>query len=138
MEAFRDQFTATELLSYKEMLYDEATEEWYTQRDPDEVDPEERNCMRLARQFCHLMKEYRERFFTYALFHSPTWIVAVHLESFHFFYLLHIYYTSQNLYDDIEIDQLELDWITWQRDYALNRAWGDSRISILETMQCKL
>ena len=64
MEAFRDQFTATELLSYKEMLYDEATEEWYAQRDPDEVDREERNCMRLTRQFCHLMKEYRERFFT--------------------------------------------------------------------------
>ena len=38
MEAFTDQFTATELLSYKEVLYDEATE------------------------------EYRERFFTYVLF----------------------------------------------------------------------
>ena len=37
-------------------------EEWYAQRDPDEVDREERNSMRLARQFCHLMKEYRERF----------------------------------------------------------------------------
>ena len=33
MEAFRDQFTATELLSYKEVLYDEATEEWYAQHD---------------------------------------------------------------------------------------------------------
>ena len=33
MEAFRDQFTVTELLSYKELLNDEATEEWYTQRD---------------------------------------------------------------------------------------------------------
>ena len=37
MEAFRDQFTRTELLSYKEVLYDEATEEWHAQRDPDEV-----------------------------------------------------------------------------------------------------
>ena len=27
MEAFRDQFTTTELLSYKEVLYDAATEE---------------------------------------------------------------------------------------------------------------
>ena len=36
----RDQFTATELLSYKEVLYDGATEEWYAQRDPDEVDRE--------------------------------------------------------------------------------------------------
>ena len=51
MEAFRDQFTTTELLSYKEVLYDEATEEWYAQRDPDEVEREEHNCMRLARQF---------------------------------------------------------------------------------------
>ena len=117
MEAFRDQFTATYLLSYKEVLYDEATEEWYAQRDPDGVDLEERNCMRLARLFCHLMKEYRERIFTYVL--------------------LHVYYTSEldNLYDAIEI---ELNWITWQREYALNKAWGGSRTSILEAMQCKL
>ena len=92
------------------MLYDEATEEWYAQRDPDEVGREERNCMRLARQFCHLMKEYRERCFTYVIVQSPTWSVAAHLES----YLLHVYYTSEldNLLDDIEIDQLELEWIT--------------------------
>ena len=57
MEAFGDQFTATELLSYKEVLYDEAIEECYAQRDPEEVDREERKCMRLIRQFCHLMKE---------------------------------------------------------------------------------
>ena len=50
-----DQFTTTE--SYKEVLYDEATEEWYTQRDPDEVGREERNCIRLSRQFGHLMEE---------------------------------------------------------------------------------
>ena len=31
MEAFRDQFTATELLSYKEVVYEEAMEEWYAQ-----------------------------------------------------------------------------------------------------------
>ena len=48
MEAFRDQFTAAELLSYKEVLFEEATEEWYAQRDPDEVDREECNCIRLA------------------------------------------------------------------------------------------
>ena len=54
MEAFRDQFTATELLSYKEVLFEEATKEWYAQRDPDEVDREERNCIRLAKQFSHL------------------------------------------------------------------------------------
>ena len=64
MEAFRDQFTATDLLSYKEVLYEEATDEWYAQRDPDEVDREERNCIRFAQQFGHLMKECRERFFT--------------------------------------------------------------------------
>ena len=101
-----------------------------------EVDREDRNCIRLARQFGHLMEEYRERFFTYVLFQSPTRSVAAHLES----YLLHVYYTSQldNLYDDREIDQLELDWITWQRDYAQNKTLGDGRTSILEAMQCKL
>ena len=120
-------FTATELLSCKEVLYDEATKEWYAQRDPDEVDREECNCMRSARNFCHLIKEFRERYFTYVLFHFDS-------------YLLHVYYTAElgNLHDDIEIDQLELDWITCQRDYALNKTWGDSRTSILETMQCKL
>ena len=72
MEAFRDRFTAAELLSYKEVLYDEATEEWYAPYDPDEVEREERNCLQLARQFYHLVEEYRERFFTYVLFQSPT------------------------------------------------------------------
>ena len=52
------------------MLYDEATEEWYAQRDPHEVERAERNCMRLTRQFCHHMKEYRVQFFTYVLFQS--------------------------------------------------------------------
>ena len=136
MEAFRDQFTTTKLLSWKEVLYEEATEEWYAQRDPDEVDREERNCIRLSRQFGHVMKEYSERFFTYVVFQSPTRSVAAHLES----YILHMYYTSQldNLYNDIEIDQLELDWITWQRDYAQNKTWGASRTNILKGMQCKL
>ena len=136
MEAFRDQFTTKELLSYKEVLYDEASEEWYAQRDPDDVEREERNCMRLARQFCHLMKEYRERFFTYVLFPSPTQSVAAHLER----YLLHMHYTSvlNDLYNGTTKDQLELDWITLQRDYAQNKTWGDSRTCILEAMQCKL
>ena len=64
MEAFRDQFTATELLSYKEVLYDETTKEWYAERDPDEAEREEPTCMRLARQFCHLMKEYNTEYNT--------------------------------------------------------------------------
>ena len=71
MEAFMDRFTAAELLSYKEVLYDEAPEEWYAPYDPDEVEREERNCVRLVRQFYHLVEEYRERFFTYVLFQSP-------------------------------------------------------------------
>ena len=79
MEAFRDQPTATELLSYKGVLFEEAAEEWYAQRYPGGVDCEERNCMRLARQFSHLVKEYRERFFTYVHFKSPTRSVAAHL-----------------------------------------------------------
>ena len=101
MEVFRDQFTATELLSYKEVLYKEATEEWFAQRDPDEVDRGDRNCTRLARQFGHHMEEYRKRIFTYELFQSPTRSIAAHLES----YLLHVFYTSplDNLHDDREI-----------------------------------
>ena len=135
MEAFRDRFTATELLSYKELLHDEATEEWYVPHDPDGMDREERNFKRLARQFYHLVEEYRERFFTYVLFQSSTQSTATHLES----YLLHVYYTSQLDNDDYkEIDQLELDWITWQKDYMQNRAWCESRTSILEAMQYNL
>ena len=79
MEAFRNQFTATELLSYKEVLFEEATEEWCAQRDLDEVNREERNCIRLIQQFGHLVKEYRERFFTYVLFQSPTGSAAAHV-----------------------------------------------------------
>ena len=66
VEASRHQFTVTELLSYKEVLHDAATEEWYAQREPDEVYRKERNCMRLA----------------YILFQSPTRSVAAHLESY--------------------------------------------------------
>ena len=117
------------------MLHDEATEEWYAQREPDEAEREERNCKRLARQFCQLMKEYRERFFTYILFQSPT--AAAHLES----YLLHMHYTSvlDDLYNGATKDQLELGWIIWQRDYAQNKTWGDRRTRIHEAMHvnCK-
>ena len=100
-------------------MFEEATGEWYAQRDPDEVDREEGNCIRLAGQFGHLMEEYRERFFTYVLLHSPTRGIVAHIES----YILHMHYTSQldNLYDNIEVDQLEVDWITWHRDYAHNK-----------------
>ena len=98
------------------------------------MEREERHCVRLARQFCHIIIEYRERFFTYVLFHPSTRSVAAHLESY-------LYYTSEldNLLDDKKIDQLELNWITWQRDYAQNKTWGDSRTSILEAMHvnCK-
>ena len=79
MEAFTDRFTTAELLSYEDVLYDEDTDEWYTPYDPDEVEREECNCMRLARQFYHLVEECRERFFTYVLFQSPTQSAATHL-----------------------------------------------------------
>ena len=42
MGAFRNRFIATELLSSKEVLFEEATKEWYAQRDPVEVDWVER------------------------------------------------------------------------------------------------
>ena len=124
VETFRDQFTTTELLAYKEVLYDETTEEWYAKRDPDEVEREERISILLARQFCHHMKDYRERLFTYVLFQSPKRSIAAHLES----YLLHVYYKSEldNLHDDKEIDQLD--------NMAVNKTWSDSRSSILEAM----
>ena len=82
------------------------------------------------------MEEYRERFFTYVPLQSPTRSLAAHLES----YLLHRHYTSQldNLYDTIEVDPLEVDWITWHRDYAYNEMWDDSRTSILKAIKCKL
>ena len=72
------------------------------------------------------MEEYRE----------PTQSAATHLER----YLLHVYYTSKldNDDDDKEEDQLEMYWITWQRDYMQNRAWLESRTSIIEAMQCNL
>ena len=113
MEAFRDRFTATELLSYKEVLYYEAIEKWYAPHDPDEVKREDCNCMRLAQQLYHLVEEYRERFFTYVLFQSPTQSIATYLES----YLLHVYYTSQLDNDDDKEIGVGLDNMT-ERLYA--------------------
>ena len=81
MEAFRDRFIAAELLSYKEVLFQEATEEWYAKRDPVEVDWVESDCIRQVEQFAHLMEEYRERFFTYTLLQSQN-SLAAHLESY--------------------------------------------------------
>ena len=51
MEAFRDRFFAAALLSYNEVLFEEATEEWYAQRDPVEVDWVECDCIRQNEQF---------------------------------------------------------------------------------------
>ena len=104
MEAFRDRFIAAELLSYKEVLFEEATEESYVQRDPIEVDWVESDCICQAEQFAHLMEKYRERFFSYVLLQSPK-SLAAHLESYH----LHRHCQL----DNIEVDQLEVDWITW-------------------------
>ena len=115
MEVFRERFIAAELLSYKEVLFVEATEDWYAQRDPVEVDWVESKCIRQAEQFAHLMEEYTERFFTYVLLQSPKGLTS-HLES----------------------DQLEVDWITWHRNYAYNKIWGDSRTSIFNAIKCNL
>ena len=68
MEAFRDRFIAAELLSYKELLFEE---EWYAQRDPVEVDWVESECTRQAEQFAQLMEEYREGLFTFN--HPNVW-----------------------------------------------------------------
>ena len=88
-------------------MYDEATEKWYAERDEDEVKSEERNCMRLARQFCRAMEKYGKWFIIYVLSKPSTWSVAAHLEGYH----LHC---TTEMCDDKEIDQLELDWITWK------------------------
>ena len=53
------------------MLFEEANEEWYAQRDTVEVDWVESDCIRQAEQFAHLRKEYRERFFTYSITKKP-------------------------------------------------------------------
>ena len=112
------------------MLFEEATEEWNAQRDRDELALVECDCMCLAERFGHPMEEFRERFFTY-VHQRKVWRHS---------YLLHKHYTSQldNLYDNIEVGQLKVDWITWHRDYAYNKMWGDSRTSILRAMKCKL
>ena len=46
MEAFRE--ASAELLSYKEVLFEEATEEWYAHRDPVEVDWVESDDVKLS------------------------------------------------------------------------------------------
>ena len=60
---------------------------------------------------------------------KPAGSMNAHLES----YLLHLHYRTE-LCDDKEKDQLELDWITWQRDYTLDEKCNDSRTSILKAI----
>ena len=134
MEAVRYRFTARELLSYKE-VFEEVTEEWYAQRDPDEVDREECNCIRLAEQFWHLMEEYRERFFTYLLLESPTRSVTAHLES----YLLHMHYTSElyNLYDIIEVNMVNMDNMDNMTEIMRITKWGGGGGVIVELVYSK-
>ena len=79
------------------------------------MEREERNGMHLVRQFCTLSSTNTE--------HSST---SRELPLTHTL--------LSELDNDKEIDQLELDWITWQRDYILNKTWGDSRTSILKAM----
>ena len=133
MEAFRERFITAGLLSYNEVLFEEATEEWYAQRDPVEEDWVESDCIRQVEQCAHLMEEYRERLFTYVLLQSPK-SLAAHLESYH----LHRDYTSQLDNLELEADPQEIDWITWHRDYAYNKIWGDSKTNILNAIKCKL
>ena len=51
MEVFKNEFSTAEWPSYKEVLYYEAIEDWYAQRDLDEAERKERNCTRQAPQF---------------------------------------------------------------------------------------
>ena len=59
MEVFRDRFITAELLSDKEVLFEEATEVWYAQRDPVEMDWVEIDCIRQAEQFSQQLNNER-------------------------------------------------------------------------------
>ena len=76
MEAIRDRFVAAELLSYKGVLFVEATEEWYAQRGPVEVDLVECDCIRQVEQFAHLVEEYLENdsLPMYSFNHPKVWL----------------------------------------------------------------
>ena len=115
------------------MLLEEATEEWYALRDPFEVDWVESDCIRPAEHLAHLMEEYKEQLFNYVALQSSKRLAA-HFESYH----LNRHYTSQLDNLELEADPLEVDWITWHRDYAYNKMWVDSSTNIPNAIKCKL
>ena len=72
MEVCRDRFVAVELPPYKEVMFEEATEEWYAQRDLVEVDWVECNCIPQAGQFAHIMEE-NDSLPMYSFNHPQVW-----------------------------------------------------------------
>ena len=124
MEAFRERFITAELLSYKCVLFEEATEEWYAQW----IGQRAIVCVKLSNS--HISWKSIEN-------DAPS---ITQTSGSKFRELPHRNYTSQldNL-DNIEDDQLEVEWLTWHRDYAYNKMWGDSRTSKLNAINvnCK-
>ena len=114
------------------MLFDDATEEWYVQRDTLTVEWTENECLRQAWKFSQFVEKYSERFFPYMEL-QPVKNLYMHLQM----YRLHKYYTSQikGLHDKDTQNELEMNWLWWHCDYTANTCWGQSREKILMSIK---
>ena len=59
MQALKAKFGEIEVESYKDGLYDNATEEWHMPYDPGEIEREERNSLIIALQCFNYTAKYR-------------------------------------------------------------------------------
>ena len=158
MQALKAKFEEIEVESYKDVLYDNATEEWYMPYDPEEIEREERNSLIIALQFFNYMAKYREAFLTYTaltlheqngrynkveegylqhrlLRHK----IGIYLGSYQKYILLESKLLDENDDDDdggAQQDDTQLgSWATWLKDYTVSRAWEGSRDDLLEVIK---
>ena len=142
MQALKAKFGEIEVESFKDVLYDNTTEEWYMPHDPEEIEREERNSLIIALQFFNYTAKYREAFLTYTAFtlheqkgrynkveeeclqhRSLKHKIGIYLESYLKYILLESKLLDENYDDDdddddddgeAQQDDIQLEsWATW-------------------------
>ena len=135
-ELYKEFFIKSELLSYEDVLFYNATEDWYAQRDEEEIDNTRYSCKQLAYRFYCTTRLYRERFFNYTFSNvtMQNWSTAARIDSYHFYYVTESY--RDNIYSNESKDNsLELIWIDWQRKATTDEKWGESSDIIVNAIK---
>ena len=122
---FKECSIKSELLSYEDVLFEEATENCHAQRPEDIMDETQRQCNQLAYRFYRATRPYRINFFKFMDANSiSTWSIAERIESYHCAYVCEMDAT------DAAEDPLELIWIDCQYHCSMKEKCGDERETI--------